>query len=322
VKAARATLPLAVFLCLTGANPGQADAPPIAARQTAELETQLTAHIKVLANDIGERNHRRPKALARAAHYIESQWKTMGYAVIRQTYVHDGQSFTNLAVERPGTKTPGEIVIIGAHYDTAWNTPGANDNGSGVAALLALSQRFVNITPGRTLRFVAFTNEEPPHFQTEAMGSLVYARRSKAKGENIVAMLSLETMGYYVDGDDTQHYPFPLSLFYPDRGNFVAFVGNMESRSLVNRVKDGFERHARFPAEGASLPGGLEGVGWSDHWSFWQVGYQGVMVTDTAPFRYRHYHEPTDTAEKIDYPRFAQVVEGLNLVITDLVDGR
>ncbi len=293
-----------------------------AASPSPRLETALAGHINVLAVEIGERNHRRPAALGRAADYIEAQWKSMGYTVERQPFTHAGQTFDNLIVERKGKGRPGDIVVIGAHYDTAWDTPGANDNGSGVAALLELSRAFASTQPDRSLRFVAFTNEEPPHFQTESMGSLVYARRCKARGDRVIGMLSLETMGYYVDGEDTQHYPFPLSLFYPDRGNFVAFVGDMRSRPIVKRVKRRFQRAARFPAEDASLPGAIEGVGWSDHWSFWQVGYPGVMVTDTAPFRYGHYHQPTDTIDKLDYVRFAKVVTGLRAVISDLVDGR
>jgi Zn-dependent M28 family amino/carboxypeptidase len=187
-----------------------------------------------------------------------------------------------------------------------------------VAALLALARMLKDGAPARTLRFVAFANEEPPHFKQPSMGSLHYAESCKQHGDDVVAMLSLETMGYYRDEPGTQKYPAPLSSFYPDTGNFIGFVGDLSSRALVNRVVDSFRRHASFPSEGAALPGSIPGVGWSDHWSFWQHGYPAVMVTDTAPFRYPHYHEPSDTPDHIDFARLAQVVRGLEKVIAEL----
>jgi hypothetical protein len=125
-------------------------------------------------------------------------------------------------------------------------------------------------------------------------------------------------MGYFSDEPGSQQYPFPFSLFYPDRGNFIAVVGNTSSRALVRRVVRQFRERARFPSEGAAVPGFITGVGWSDHWSFWQVGYKAAMITDTAPFRFAHYHEATDTPDKLDYERLARVVEGLVHVVGDL----
>jgi hypothetical protein len=133
------------------------------------------------------------------------------------------------------------------------------------------------------------------------MGSLVYAKRCKDRGERIVAMLSLETIGFYSDVKGSQKYPPPLSLFYPSTGNFIGFVGDRSSTDLMRSVVKTFRATTRFPSEGAALFASLPGVGWSDHWSFWQVGYPGVMVTDTAPFRYPHYHTGADTPDKLDY---------------------
>ena len=183
-----------------------------------------------------------------------------------------------------------------------------------------LARAFAGRTPTRTLRLVFFVNEEPPHFQTEHMGSWVYAKQCRKRNENVVAMLSLETIGYYSDDKGTQKYPRPLSLFYPSRGNFIAFVGNVSSRRLVRQVVGSFRRHARFPSEGGAIPGFVPGVGWSDHWSFWQEGYEAVMVTDTAPFRYPHYHLPSDGPDKLDYERTALLVSGLERVVEDLVN--
>ena len=223
-------------------------------------------------------------------------------------------------MERPGKTRPDEIVLIGAHYDSALGAPGANDNGSGTAALLELAKRFSKIEPNRTLRLVFFVNEEPPHFQSETMGSLVYARRCKERKEDLTAVLSLETIGYYSDEEGSQNYPAPLGAVFPKTGNFLGFVGNVDSGPLVDRVLSSFRKHAQFPSEATSLPGTIRGVGWSDQWSFWEFGYQGVMVTDTAPFRYPHYHRATDTPDKLDYDRMARVVAGLQKVIGDLAN--
>jgi hypothetical protein len=169
------------------------------------------------------------------------------------------------------------------------------------------------------LRFVAFANEERPYYHTETMGSLVYARRCRERDEKITAMLSLETVGYYSDQPGSQKYPPGLGSFYPGAGNFIGFVGNLGSGRLVARCAAGFRRHTAFPCEGARAPAWLPGISWSDHWAFWQVGYPAVMVTDTAPFRYPHYHCATDTPDRIDYDKMARVTAGLGRVIEDLV---
>src|SRR5262249_21271394 len=160
--------------------------------------------------------------------------------------------------------------------------------------------------------------EEPPYFQTPAMGSAVYARRCRERGEKVVAMLGLETIGYYTDRPGSQRYPFPFGLFYPKTGDFVAFVGNTGSRALVHRAVAAFRAGAPFPSEGAAAPAALQGVGWSDHWSFWQEGYPAVMVTDTAPFRNPDYHTPRDVPDRLAYAPMARVVAGLVRVVEAL----
>ncbi|MBA3845109.1 MAG: M28 family peptidase, partial [Planctomycetes bacterium] len=199
-------------------------------------------------------------------------------------------------------------------------TPGANDNGTGAVALIEFARAFAGATPARTLRLVAFVNEEPPYFQRSVMGSLVYARRCQERKDRIAAMISLETIGYYTDEPDSQHFPLaPLAALYPSTGNFAAVVGQGDSIALVNEVVERFRRLGRFPCEGVALPAAVEGAGWSDHWSFAQCGYPGVMITDTAPFRYPHYHEPTDTVDQIVWDRYARVVEASIAVVAEMV---
>jgi hypothetical protein len=284
------------------------------------LAREMEGDVRVLAGEIGERNLERYGELQKARDFIATALNEAGYQVERQSYEMDGRIYENLIAELHGVGKQDEIVVVGAHYDTVPGSPGANDNGSGVAALLAIARRFAGSAPGRTLRLVAFVNEEPFHFKSSQMGSHVYAKRCKERGEKIVAMLSLETIGYYCDAPGSQAFPIPgLSAIYPDTGNFIAFVGNLGSAELVRKAVGTFRKHAEFPSEGAALPEAVPGAGWSDHWSFWQMGYPAIMVTDTAPFRYPHYHSAEDTPDKIDYERMARVVGGLLPVIRELI---
>ena len=284
--------------------------PPAPSDADRALAVELRRDVEQLCVN-GPRNVYAPENLAGAATYVE---RALG-KVERQTYEADGAQVANLIHEIRGSD---EIVIIGAHYDSVGGSPGADDNASGVAALLALARRFKDVKTTRTLRFVAFVNEEPPHFQTRAMGSWQYARRCRERNENVVAMLSLETIGYYDDRPGSQQYPPPLGAFYPNRGNFIGFAANVGSRALVNRCARVFRAKARVPAESASVPEVIPQIGWSDQWSFWQFGYKALMVTDTAPFRNPHYHTTHDTPETLDYERLAMVVDGLHAVVLDL----
>ena len=285
-----------------------------------EKETWLAGELRKvvthLAVDIGERNvSRRYEALKQAADYIGSMLTDIGFAVKRQPFQVAGKTVENVEVEITGRDEPERVIVVGAHYDTVPGSPGANDNGSAVAAGLLLARAFFGTGPEKTQRFVFFVNEEPPYFQTDAMGSFVYARRCRERGEDVVAMFSLETMGCFFDEQGTQKYPPPLGFVYPSTGDFIAFVGNMGSGELVRKAVGLFRAHVSFPSEGGALPGFIPGVGWSDHWSFWKAGYEGVMITDTAPFRYPHYHRETDLPDKIDYERLARVVAGVETVL-------
>ena len=296
--------------------------PPVTPEQTS-LAVELQHTVTELAVGIGQRNVFKPAGLRDAEAFLGGELSRLGYKVRRQAYTPGGTGVecANLDVEIPGAVRPDEVVVIGAHYDSVGESPAANDNGSGVAATLALARRFAGTKPERTLRFVMFVNEEPPFFFTEDMGSHVYARNCKARRENIVAMMTPETIGYYSDDEGSQRYPIPVGGFYPTRGDFIAFVGMHESAPLIRRVVGTFRRECAFPSIGAGLPSIVPMVGASDHWSFWCMGYPSLMITDTAPFRYPHYHLRSDTPDKIDFAKMARVVEGLEQVTADLLRG-
>lgn len=295
--------------------------PPLSAEQL-EIQRRMRAHVDMLAGRIGERNYMKLRALDSAATYIKMTLDSMGYATQEQSYVAGTATYRNIEATQSGRTRPNEIVVVGGHYDSVYGSPGADDNASGTAAVLELARLLKDRPMDRTVRFVAFVNEEPPFFFTEDMGSLRYARAARARGDNIVAMLSMESMGYYSDQPGSQRYPPILGSFYPDRGNFIGVVGNVGSRSLVRRVVGDFRQFASFPSAGSAAPKQIPGVSWSDQWSFWKVGYDGVMITGTAPFRNKNYHERSDRPDSLNYGHMARVVDGVARSVESLASSR
>lgn len=296
--------------------------PPLDERELA-LRKALRNHVFELSDTIGVRQYHSeaPEKLVEAADYLVSTLEQAGLRPRRLGYRVGGESHDNIEVEIAGSSRADEIVVVGAHYDSPTGSPGANDNASGVSAMLELAKRFAVAKPQRTLRFVGFVNEEPWFFKTAQMGSLVYARACRERGDDIVAMISLETIGFYTDEPDSQLYPMRLlDLLYPDTGDFVSFLANSENGSLVRNTIRDFRRQARIPSEGLVALPWLQGMDWSDHWSFWQQGYPGIVVTDTAPYRYEHYHSPEDTLDKLDFDDLARVTYGLEAVVEGLAN--
>ena len=293
------------------------DLPPLTDIEK-RLQERLRHHVHVLAGQIGERNVWHPRQLEAAGQYIEKILRQSGLTVVRHDYRAEGVVVGNIEAEWVGTEQPEEIIVVGAHYDSVIGSPGANDNGSGVAALLEIAAMIPPRRLPRTVRLVAFVNEEPPFFMTSLMGSRVYARQVRSAGDRVVAMLSLETIGYYDSRSGSQRYPLPFAIFYPDTGNFIGFVSNLASRHLLRRTVSSFRSHTRFPSEAVAAPGWLTGIGWSDHWSFWKESYPALMLTDTALYRYPQYHTGLDTPERLHYKNLARVVAGIERVIADL----
>lgn len=282
------------------------------------LSFALKRHIEEISGSIGERNIVKHEALLRTKNYITTVWQGNNLSVNVQNFnMPNGLVVSNVETILPGTANK-EILVIGAHYDSVRDCPGANDNGSGVAALLELALLLRDYKPKLPIHFVTFVNEEQPTFHTDYMGSFVYARSLHSKGIKVRGMISIETIGYYSNELGSQKYPAPFSLFYPSTGDFIGFVGNLSSGALVRKAIGIFRKQVKFPSEGIAAPAWVPGIGWSDHWAFWQTGTPAIMVTDTAPFRYPHYHLSTDTADKLDYGSVARVVNGLETVIRQI----
>jgi hypothetical protein len=317
--------------CASAPPPGKAPAPvavekappvvpglaPLTERER-QLVDELRKDVEWLALEIGERNLEHEWALASATDDLVGKLESHGHAVERLGVVAGDAVTQNLEVVLAGGKRGTEQIIVGAHYDTHPGTPGADDNATGVAAVLALSRRFRDVKPDRTLRLVLFSNEELPHFQTPSMGRLAYAKRLKEDHATVVAMISLESLGYYTDAAGSQRYPAEVAGRYPTVGNFLGVVGLDSSRDVLDQVATAVTRAASLPVVADALPAEVPGVGWSDHWAFWQVGYPAVMITDTAPFRNPHYHRPTDLPKTLDFERLARAVAAIESAVVEL----
>jgi hypothetical protein len=305
--------------CMPGTS--QQGTPPALSREEQATRQRLTDHVRRLAGDIGERNRAHYEALERARDYVAGELRELGYEPALLPFRFDGQEFHNVEAVRRGSSD--ESLVVGAHYDSVEGSPGANDNASGVAVLIETARVLAGRSLPATVRVVAFANEEPPYFNTRmGLGSLEYAKSLVGAGHAVRGMLSIETVGLYSDEPGSQRYPPVVGLFYPDRGNFIGFVGNVGAWRLVRQAVRAFRGASTLPSEAAALPSFLPGVSWSDHRSFWDVGVPAFMVTDTAPFRDPHYHLESDTPERLDYGRMARLVTGLAAVVASLATER
>jgi Zn-dependent M28 family amino/carboxypeptidase len=251
------------------------------------------------------------KQLRQSEEWIREKWESQGYTVKKQTFSYKGKEYSNLEIEIKGRIAPSEIIIVSAQYDTLPDSPGANNNGSGLAILFQLSQLLRKHNPERTLRLLNFVNEEDPFFGTEMMGSYQYAKSCRQRVEDIRVMLSLDALGVYKDEPGSQRLPFPFSIFYPDRGNFLAFIGNLQSRKYMVEVSKGFKKGSSFPIKVGVAPEWAKGAAWSDHSSFWKFGYPGIMVTDTGGFRSPYHTTKEDTMEKLNFEAMSRIVIGM-----------
>lgn len=285
------------------------------------LEENLKVHVEQIAGKIGERNFAKHEKLEEAANYIIHEFDKYGYKCEIQEYRIEKRSYKNIIVSLIGAEEPDKVIIVGAHYDSVLGSPGADDNASGIAGLLELARLIVKEEPAKTIKFIAFTNEEPPFFKTKEMGSMVYAKNAKERRERIEAMMCLEMIGYFRYEEDSQTYPFPLNLFYPDKGDFIAVVGDIASKGLVNKITSTFKGYSDFPIESIAAFGIVPGIDFSDHASFLRHGYRGVMITDTAFYRNLNYHRHTDLPDTLNYQDLTKVVKGFYYVILALARG-
>ncbi|MDX2288494.1 MAG: M28 family peptidase [Hyphomicrobiaceae bacterium] len=290
------------------------DEPTALSRLDADLAGRLDAHLKAIASR--PHNLFYPDALEASALQIEARLGALGLVPARQVFKVDGHDVRNIEVTfEPQSPDEGPqlgTIVIGAHYDSPDDSPGANDNGTGVAALIELARLMTEMPPPRhRIRLVFFVNEEAPWCKTPDMGSWQHALRLRRDGERVVGMIALETLGYFSSRPGTQAFPTPFNWVYSDRGDFVAFVGLPRSRSFLRTALAAFRETGAFPSIGGVAPGFIPGIDLSDHWAYDQHGFPALMITDTAPFRNPYYHQTNDTPDTVDTASLARIVVGL-----------
>lgn len=268
---------------------------------------KLKEHVNFLSVDCYPRNFATPTQLEKAALYIEEDFTKSGLVVERQDVPARGGKFCNVIAHLNVGK--GHKMIIGAHYDSCFKTPGADDNASGVAGLLELGRLLAKADLNYEIELVAYTLEEPPIFGGSQMGSAVHAKSIHNKNEKIEGVIVFEMIGYFSDKFLSQKYPVPLLyLYYPFNGNFITVVGSMGQREFTKSVKIGMQGSTDLPVCSINAPTSLPGIDFSDHRNYWLYDYQAVMITDTAFYRNTAYHKAEDTLDRLDYERMGQVV--------------
>jgi Zn-dependent M28 family amino/carboxypeptidase len=308
-----------IFIKLTtfGWRPGEKYT-PIKDQDRKVTGEHLKETVMALSDKIGVRNYAEYQHLKQAEEYITNSFQAMGYEVKEMPYSIAGQTYKNIYVQIKGNGSE-ELVLVGAHYDSCFN-PGADDNASGVAGVLELARMLKEIKPKHNIILAAFVNEEPPFFNTDLMGSRVFAKKLKEQGTKVKAVIILEMIGHYSDQWNSQRYLPLLGAFYPNQGNFITVVGNFPSKHLVGQTVKYFKQASAFPIESIVAPSFIPGIYFSDHASFWKEGYPAVMVTDTAYLRNKNYHQGTDTVETVDFEKMAAVVLGLKGAVIHLVN--
>jgi len=289
---------------------------PIESREVHVDAAALERHVRMLAVTLYPRSVDNLPNLDRAADYVLEQFRATGADTAQQAVEADGKHFRNV-IARFGPRD-GPLMVIGAHYDSCGDTPGADDNASGIAGLLELARLLAERPPTHSVELVAYTLEEPPYFRTDSMGSMWHARELDRTHREVRLMLAIEMIGFFRDNARSQSYPVSaLKLLYPDEGNFIAIVALMGDGAATRRVKGLFEGASDLPAVSINTPRSLEGVDQSDHASYWHFGIPAMMITDTAYLRNPNYHGLGDTPETLDYARMAKVVRAVHAVAQD-----
>lgn len=308
-----ATVALSCILALSGCQPRD-DLQVVAARYPPG---SLRGVVEALAAIDPPRNAEHPESLERAASFIAARMSAAGLTPELQAFDAESVRYHNVsALHGTGDRAR---VVVGAHYDVFGPNPGADDNASGVAALLHVASKLSSRQLPVDVELVAYALEEPPHFRSESMGSAHHARALADAGVEVIGMLSLEMLGYYTDAPNTQEFPDPgLARFFPTTGNFIAVLARTQDAAMLERVRAAIDGANDLRAFALSGPPELAGLDQSDHLNYWSQGFPAVLITDTAFFRNPHYHKPTDRPETLDYVRLEKAADGVHAAVIDL----
>lgn len=277
---------------------------------------RLRRHVVALSETFHPRDWTHPENLNRCAQYIADEMKAAGASVETQDFSVRGKTYRNVIGRFGADKS--KRMIIGAHYDSCADTPGADDNASGVAGLLELARLIGKEQPDCGVELVAYTLEEPPFFGGPEMGSAIHAASVASEKDRIIGVIVLEMIGYFSDEPGSQAYPLPfMKAHYPDKGDFITVVSRWSEGGLISEVKAGMKGTTDLPVYSFRGPASLQGIDFSDHRNYWPHDIPAVMVTNTAFYRNRNYHTPHDTADRLDYDRMGKVVVGVYEAISE-----
>ncbi len=273
--------------------------------------------VEALATIDPPRSAAHPESLERAARFIAARLTAAGLKPELQTFmVGSSQYFNVSAVVGSGNR---KRIVVGAHYDVYGENPGADDNASGVAALLQIASKLASQSLPIDVEIVAFALEEPPYFGSENMGSSHHARTLARSGTQVVVMFSLEMLGYYSDAPDSQKYPQPhLANYFSTTGNYVAVLGLSDDAQILEQIRAAMSAATDLKAFTLSGPPDFPGISQSDHFNYWRQGFPAVLVSDTANFRNPHYHQDSDKPETLDYVRLQKAADAVHAAVVDL----
>ncbi|WP_254592214.1 M28 family peptidase [Acinetobacter bouvetii] len=270
----------------------------------------LKVYLEQIIGEQGYRNYKNVQELQRVSAWIKEQMRLFGIPCQYQNYSVNSLAYRNVVC----TLTAGhaEKVIVGAHYDVYGKFQGADDNASGVAGVIEtariLSQQKSQLA--HNVEFVFYTLAEPPFFKSEQMGSYVHAKSIEAQKDQIQGVYILEMIGFF-DENLVQQYPVGLKWVYPQHGNFIAAVSNLQSYNLSAKYCEAMRELDELECQRLVAPSFISGMEFSDHLNYWNLGIPAMMITDTGPFRNKHYHTATDTLKTLNLNKMAYVVDGL-----------
>ncbi len=302
---------LALFWYLRAPVFTTADLPELVHSVDAQV---LEKHVRFLSELNPPRSFDHPESTAAAEKYIVSEFESMGYKIELQEVPLPNYSYNNIIVRYGEASSEKPLVVIGAHYDVCSHLPGADDNASGVAGLLELARMFQLLKPELSfpVEFVAYALEEPPYFASDDMGSAIHAAHLKESNKNVRLMISIEMIGYYPETAFSQYFPIPvLYALYPNRGDFIAAVARPEERKEIQRLKQAFAAYSETEIYSINAPAFIPGIDFSDHRNYWKYNWPAIMITDTAFFRNLEYHTKGDIADRLNYLKMKEVVEGI-----------
>jgi hypothetical protein len=280
---------------------------------------RLTADVETLASINPPRNHQNVSSLDRAADYIFKEFSRCTTRVEIQRYPVNDKEYKNVIASFG--PIIGKRIVVGAHYDVCGDQPGADDNGTGVAAVLELARLFAGLKPKlkRRIDLVAYSLEEVPYFRGPYMGSAIHAASLAKAKVKIHVMISIDMIGYF--SETRKPHQLVSSFIKPGTiipGNTTGILGKKGEEKITDAIKKHMTKNSNIAVLALNLPLGTTGMDFSDHLNYWKHNYPAVMITNFMVCPNFNYHKPTDTIEKLNFEKIAEIVKGLYFALVEI----